>query len=241
MKLDYAISVTISLTLHGTMAAALYGSLFTGPAINFAAGNSGMMVSLVAPAELEGGGIQQSSGEAAVESAKMPVATPEAEPEVTLKQIKAEKPKEPKRAISREVRPSVIQTKSSATLAPVSGGNAANAGAASCSEGDCADRASLGLSGDSRFSGVGIIHAPKPPYPWEARRAGFEGSLLVTVDIAKDGRVKDALLSRSSGRDDCDRAALDTIRERWRFEPARFLGKPIDWRENVEVVYTLRR
>lgn len=239
MKLDFTISAVLSLTLHGAVAAGLYGTLFTGPAINFAAGNSGMMVSIVGPAEIGGGMSEESAEKTAADSGAMPASTPATEPEVTLKQIKAEKPKQSKPASQREKSGSLIPAKAISNSSDSTG--LAYPGAASCAEGDCASRASLGLSGDSRFSGVGIVHAPKPPYPWEARRAGFEGSLLVTVDIAKDGRVKEALLSRSSGRDDCDRAALETIRERWRFEPARFLGRPIDWRENVEVVYTLRR
>ena len=81
---------------------------------------------------------------------------------------------------------------------------------------------------------------PKPPYPTAAREIGFEGSVLLGIQIEDSGIVSHAQILQSSGRSDCDSAALKTIRERWRFRPATFMGKPIAWRQKVLVAYTLQ-
>ncbi|RIL12486.1 MAG: hypothetical protein DCC75_00385 [Proteobacteria bacterium] len=85
-----------------------------------------------------------------------------------------------------------------------------------------------------------LLSSPKPPYPIAARRAGFEGSVTLNILVSQDGSVAEANILNSSGRGDCDAAARKTIMERWRFEPARLNGFPIDWREKVVVNYNLR-
>lgn len=67
-------------------------------------------------------------------------------------------------------------------------------------------------------SGLKILSAPKPPYPRKARALGFEGSTTLLVSILGDGRVEEAKILESSGRADCDHAALSTVRAKWRFQ-----------------------
>jgi periplasmic protein TonB len=85
----------------------------------------------------------------------------------------------------------------------------------------------------------GLVAAPKPPYPRSARAAGFEGKVGLEILVGKQGAVDQVKLLSSSGREDCDQAALSTIRDEWRFAPATFNGTPIDWREKVVVSYRL--
>jgi protein TonB len=60
----------------------------------------------------------------------------------------------------------------------------------------------------------------KPSYPTSARRAGIQGTTLLGVFVAADGRVGDVVVKQSAGHPDLDAAAADAVR-RWRFEPAR--------------------
>lgn len=78
---------------------------------------------------------------------------------------------------------------------------------------------------------------PIPEYPWPARRAGWEGRVVVEVAVRPDGAVTDVDLAQSSGHDVLDEAALETIR-RWRFEPAKRGGVPVAG--SVEVPITFR-
>lgn len=65
-----------------------------------------------------------------------------------------------------------------------------------------------------------------PSYPLVARRLGWEGTVVLDVEVRVDGRVASVTVARSSGHGVLDRAATDAVRL-WRFEPARHLGTPI--------------
>jgi protein TonB len=56
-------------------------------------------------------------------------------------------------------------------------------------------------------------------YPAAARGAGMSGSPVVEVAIGSDGRLLEALVQRSSGHDEIDRAALQILRLASPFEP----------------------
>ena len=60
----------------------------------------------------------------------------------------------------------------------------------------------------------------RPSYPSNARRLGIQGTTLLSVFVATDGRVADVLIKQSAGHPDLDQAAADAVK-RWRFEPAR--------------------
>jgi protein TonB len=60
----------------------------------------------------------------------------------------------------------------------------------------------------------------RPSYPTSARRAGIQGTTLLGVFVAADGRVGEVVVKQSAGHPDLDAAAADAVK-RWRFEPAR--------------------
>jgi periplasmic protein TonB len=55
-----------------------------------------------------------------------------------------------------------------------------------------------------------------PRYPAAARRRGQQGTVLLTVTVAADGSVSEALVTRSSGHAVLDEEAVRTVRQ-WRF------------------------
>jgi periplasmic protein TonB len=60
----------------------------------------------------------------------------------------------------------------------------------------------------------------RPSYPANARRLGLQGTTLLSVFVAADGRVGEVVVKQSAGHADLDQAAAEAVR-RWRFEPAR--------------------
>lgn len=99
---------------------------------------------------------------------------------------------------------------------------------------------SFGGAGEGDGDGLHVLQAPKPPYPLLARKAGFEGRVVLKIVVGKDGRVKNAEIIQSSGREDCDESARRTIIESWLFEPARRNGYPVEWGQKVAVSYRLQ-
>jgi len=97
-----------------------------------------------------------------------------------------------------------------------------------------------GDRGGGSVGGLATVYAPKPPYPWAARVAGFEGRVVLELNITDQGHVSEARILESSGRDDCDNSALKTVREKWAFEPAKINGTPVNCTEKVSVRYVLR-
>lgn len=67
----------------------------------------------------------------------------------------------------------------------------------------------------------GYLRNPHPAYPEEARRLGQEGVVHLRVTLDERGNVVSVVLARSSGFPLLDERALTTVRDRWRFKPAR--------------------
>jgi len=68
--------------------------------------------------------------------------------------------------------------------------------------------------------------SPKPPYPRIARRRGYEGIVVLKVEILSNGRVGEVRVKRSSGHHILDRSALKTVKK-WKFIPAKRGEDPI--------------
>lgn len=65
-----------------------------------------------------------------------------------------------------------------------------------------------------------------PPYPLEAVRRGWHGSVVLRIGVGSDGSVLQLVVLESSGYPLLDQTALDAV-ARWRFEPARHDGRPV--------------
>lgn len=49
-------------------------------------------------------------------------------------------------------------------------------------------------------------------YPLEARRAGYEGTVLISFEVFRDGRIGDVRVLKSSGYELLDRAGVEAVR-----------------------------
>ena len=70
------------------------------------------------------------------------------------------------------------------------------------------------------------LNNPKPPYPMLAQRMGYQGKVVLNVEVLGEGRAGEIKLHSSSGYDILDKAALQTVKT-WKFAPARRFGQPV--------------
>ncbi len=94
-------------------------------------------------------------------------------------------------------------------------------------------------AGPGRFVQASYLSCPKTDYPEAARRAGWEGTVMIEVAVDAEGRPKSSQVQQSSGFDVLDRAALDNIQRRCRFHPARRGDARIATSIKIPVVFRL--
>jgi protein TonB len=81
------------------------------------------------------------------------------------------------------------------------------------------------------------IYDPDPEYSDAARKAKFQGSVLLWLVVGPNGRPRDIRVPRSLGMG-LDEKALAAISQ-WRFQPATLNGQPVAVQINVEVSFRL--
>jgi len=69
------------------------------------------------------------------------------------------------------------------------------------------------------------LNNPRPPYPMVARRMGYNGKVILNVEVLAEGKAGQVLLHQSSGYAILDNAALQTVKT-WKFSPAKRFGRP---------------
>jgi TonB family protein len=99
-----------------------------------------------------------------------------------------------------------------------------------------------GIGGGAYRVGGGVsapraIYAPDPEYSEEARKAKYQGTVILWVIVGSDGRVHDVKVQRSLGMG-LDEKAMEAVKT-WRFEPSRKDGQPVAVQVNVEVNFRL--
>ena len=78
----------------------------------------------------------------------------------------------------------------------------------------------------------------RPVYPPLARLRGYQGVVVLFVEVLVDGRVGQVGIRRSAGHEILDRAALEAVRT-WRFEPGRKEGQAVTMSVEVPVRFVL--
>lgn len=94
-------------------------------------------------------------------------------------------------------------------------------------------------------SGSGLVFAsprysenPLPAYPLPARRRGYAGVVILSVEVLADGRAGRLEIKKTSGYDLLDISALEAVRS-WKFSPAKKMGTPVPMWVDVPVRFTL--
>lgn len=78
-----------------------------------------------------------------------------------------------------------------------------------------------------------------PAYPALARKRGWEGRVLLAVEVAVDGTAQAVRLQTGSGHELLDEAALRAVRQ-WRFQPGTRDGVPVAMQVLVPVHFILK-
>jgi TonB family protein len=79
-----------------------------------------------------------------------------------------------------------------------------------------------------------------PPYPKESVHLKEQGQVKLAVVIGKDGAVSRASLAEPSGHPLLDTAALQFVKDHWRWQPATRAGKPVTASTKVSVLFNLK-
>jgi TonB family protein len=137
-----------------------------------------------------------------------------------------------------------------APVGPPSNGTGSGGGIGSGSGGGVGSGEGPGV-GPGRGGGIGggvfrvgggvsaprILYQPDPEYSEEARKAKYEGTVVLGLIVGPDGRPHDIRISRSLGLG-LDEKAVEAVRL-WKFEPARKNGQAVSVQINVEVEFRL--
>lgn len=83
------------------------------------------------------------------------------------------------------------------------------------------------------------LNNPRPAYPMAARRMGWEGRVVLNVEVLAEGSCGDASVYQSSGHEVLDNAALRTVKG-WRFVPASRAGRPTTQWFKVPIQFSLK-
>ena len=99
-----------------------------------------------------------------------------------------------------------------------------------------------GIGGGVYHVGGGVtapraIYSPDPEFSEEARKAKYQGTVVLSVIVGTDGRTHDVRVRRALGMG-LDENAIKAIRE-WRFEPGRKAGVPVAVVADIEVSFRL--
>jgi len=84
-----------------------------------------------------------------------------------------------------------------------------------------------------------LIHKGEPKYSSEARKAGLQGSVLVSLVIGADGIPQNVKVLRGLGLG-LDEKAVEAV-QGWKFQPAKKAGEPIAIPAQVEVNFRLHQ
>ncbi len=82
-----------------------------------------------------------------------------------------------------------------------------------------------------------VLYDPDPEFSEEARKAKFQGTVILWLVVGPDGKARDIRVARSLGMG-LDERAIAAVRT-WRFEPARMNGTPVAVQINVSVNFQL--
>lgn len=117
-----------------------------------------------------------------------------------------------------------------ATAAQASGGSASQ---------HPAHKAGGGAGNSAPIARDARLNNPEPQYPYESRRRGEEGRVILNVRVTAEGTAASVEVDKSSGYRRLDMTARKTVR-RWKFIPARQNNVAVEASANVTIIFKLR-
>lgn len=82
-------------------------------------------------------------------------------------------------------------------------------------------------------------HNPKPDYPSIARSRGWQGKVLLRVQVDAEGRAETVELEQSCGHELLDESALEALKQ-WRFVPAKRNDVAVASSVLVPIIFSLQ-
>ena len=79
-----------------------------------------------------------------------------------------------------------------------------------------------------------------PPYPALSQRLGEQGTTRLKVTVGTDGKPTEVSVSKTSGSNRLDQAAVGHVKDNWRWEPATKDGKAVVDTILVDLVWDLK-
>jgi protein TonB len=79
-----------------------------------------------------------------------------------------------------------------------------------------------------------------PPYPALSQRLGEQGTTHLKVTVGVDGKATDVTVIGSSGSTRLDAAALQYVKDNYRWDPATRDGKPVVGTIPVDIIWDLK-
>ena len=86
-------------------------------------------------------------------------------------------------------------------------------------------------------SAPALLFKVEPEYSEEARKAKFQGTVLLAIVVDESGQTGNVRVVRTLGMG-LDEKAMEAVRK-WRFKPGYKDGKPVSVLANVEVNFRL--
>ncbi len=106
------------------------------------------------------------------------------------------------------------------------------------------DHQPVAMTGPASAGGTNVslayIDVVNPRYPRDARRLGEQGTVLLSVQVDRDGRPTRIDIERSSGSRRLDRAAREAVQQ-WRFRPVQVDGVAVPARGTVPIAFNLEQ
>jgi len=83
-----------------------------------------------------------------------------------------------------------------------------------------------------------VVYRIEPNYSEDARRARYQGSVVLSAVVRKDGSIEILKVLRGLGLG-LDENAVEALRK-WKFRPGTRSGEPVDVALNIEINFALR-
>lgn len=83
------------------------------------------------------------------------------------------------------------------------------------------------------------LNNPRPAYPMAARRMGWEGRVVLNVEVLAEGSCGEINVFQSSGHEALDNAAMKAVKT-WRFVPANRAGRPVAQWVRIPIPFILK-